>query len=126
MKRPVLYVPEPLSAPNREGIEANRARAARWCAWIASCGAAPEATWIVLTGVWDESKRELGLECDFALIERCDAVALCGARITPGMNREARHADKCGKPVIYLTSLGPEPPAEPWSLERLMSGGKNG
>ena len=108
----IVYVAAPLNAPTREGIEVNRARASRWVAWAARQGVAPIATWITLSGQWDESpeNRERGLRIDFALIERCDALWLVGGRVSQGMRLEAEHARIFGVPVVDLTEYGPEPP----------------
>jgi hypothetical protein len=119
----VVYVAHQLSAPTRERIDANRARASRWCAWVATAyGFAPEATWIVLTGVLDDNDpetRALGLALDLALVARCDEVWLVGGRVSSGMNAEATEAVRLGKPVLDLTGLGDEPPPEAIPLEQL-------
>jgi hypothetical protein len=100
-KRWVVYVAHPLgSGPDRE---ANRKAAAGYCAKIAELGYAPVADWIILSGEWDESKRELGLACDFALIERCHALWMVGPRVSPGMALERGHAERCGVPVLDFT-----------------------
>lgn len=117
MPRPVIYVAHPLgSGPDREQ---NRQNAARWCAWVAESSAAPVADWIVLSGVWTEDKRALGLEVDFALIERCHAVVLVGGRVSPGMQLEADHGEEHDVPAIDLTDMGEEPPSEPGLIEFL-------
>lgn len=104
----VVYIAHPLNAPTREGIEANRANAAKWCAWAARQGVAPVADWIILTGQWEESaaNRELGLRIDLALVARCDAVWLVGGRVSSGMQLEADEARRLGVPVVDLTYLG--------------------
>lgn len=104
----VIYVAHALGAgPDRE---ANRARAARWCRWVALLGHAPVADWIILSGVFDESHRERGLAIDCELVERVDEVWLVGGRVSPGMQVEADHARRCGVTVLDLTELGEEPP----------------
>lgn len=107
--RTVVYIAHPLgNGPDREQ---NRANAAKWCAWAAlACGVAPVADWIILSGEWDESRRELGLECDAALISKCDELWLVGGRISPGMQFEADIARKLAVPVIDMTHLGYEVP----------------
>jgi hypothetical protein len=105
------YVAHPLGGgPDRE---ANRARAAKWVAWIAAhFGVATVADWIILSGEWPETpeSRARGLAIDCALIERCDRVYLVGGRVSPGMQVEAAHARKSGIEVIDLTHLGAWPP----------------
>jgi hypothetical protein len=102
----IVYVAHPLgSGPDRE---ANRANAAKWCAWVAMQGFAPVADWIVLSGVLDESadNRTLGLRIDLALIARCDEVWLVGGRVSPGMRIEADEAERLIKPILDLTHMG--------------------
>lgn len=106
--RPVVYVAHPLNGDDRE---LNRANAAQWCGYLAEVhGIAPVAPWIVISGVWDESKRALAFELNLATIERCDELWLVGGRITEGMALESRHARACGVEVRNLTSLGFTPP----------------
>lgn len=106
----VVYLAHPLSGD----VEANRRNAARWAAWaVVHMGVAVECSWVVLTGVLDDSDpatRALGLQLDCALIERCDEIWLTGSRVSPGMQLEADHARKWGKPVRDFTGLGYEPP----------------
>jgi len=109
---PVIYVAHPLAAPTSEERQRNRANAARWVAWVAAQGYAPVATWITLSGQWEETEesREFGLLIDCTLVERCDAVWLVGGRISSGMRREADHALAHGIPVVDLTHYGALPP----------------
>lgn len=110
MRRKVVYIAHPLgTGPDRE---ANRARAARWVAWAAfSQGVSPVADWITLSGQVGEERRQEGLECDLALVERCDAVWLVGGCVSPGMRAEAEHAAACGVEVVDMTGMVEEPPA---------------
>lgn len=107
--KPVAYIAHQLSGDR----EANRAAAAKWVAWAGKQGVAPVATWIVLAGEWDEETgRDLGLDIDRRLIERCDVVLLCGPRLSGGMQVEAEHAQKVGVPILNLVRLNFET-AEP-------------
>jgi hypothetical protein len=102
----VIYVAHPLGAgPDRE---ANRQAASQYVAAIGSVPPfAPVADWIILSGQWDETLRERGLEVDLALIDRCDEVWLCGPRVSPGMGIEKKHAEAQKKRVVDLTTLPP-------------------
>jgi hypothetical protein len=89
--------------------EANRLAAAEWCGWIAKTyGVAISADWIVLTGVWDESMRELGLATDMEMVSRADEVWQVGPVLSPGMQLEGDCAAALGKPVLNLTGLSQE------------------
>jgi hypothetical protein len=105
----VVYLAHPLSGD----IERNRANAARWVAWATVVHrVAVVADWITLSGQLSEAEgRELGLECDKALIERCDEIWLVGGRVSPGMLLELEHAKRHRKLAVDLTHMGYEAPA---------------
>lgn len=110
-----IYLAHPLSAPTREGIEANRARASRWVSWVARhFRYAVIADWIVMTGVLEETpeNRDLGLKCDCELVRRADEFWMVGGRLSSGMSVERKAADDAGKPVVDLLFLGEEPPEQ--------------
>jgi hypothetical protein len=99
-----VYIAAPLGGGEQR--EVNRLRAERWVCWAAEAmGVAPVATWTTLAAAWDESKRDLGLAIDVALVERCDEIWMVGGRISPGMMIEGRHS----KRIIDLTGWGEEP-----------------
>lgn len=105
----VIYLAHALTAPTREGIEANRTRAAQWAAWAATTqNVSPVCSWIVLTGVLPETpeNRKLGLEIDKAQVKVCEELWFVGGRVTSGMAIEASVAKK----VVDLTHLGEWPP----------------
>lgn len=111
--RSVVYLAAPLTAETREGIEQNRKNAARWAAFLVEhFNVAVECTWIVLTGELEETEenRKRGLECDLALVERCDELWMVGGRVSSGMRLESDHARKRGLRVVDLTALGVVPP----------------
>lgn len=106
----LVYVAHPLG--QGADRETNRQNAMRWCARLAELfeDLVPVADWIILSGVWSEERRDDGLAIDFALIARCDAVWLCGGRVSAGMQLEREHAQRLGIPVLDLTDLGYAPP----------------
>lgn len=123
MSKRVVYIAHPLSADTREGIEANRRNAARWAAWLSErFDIAPECSWIVLTGEWEETEenRERGLACDTALVERCDELWMVGGRVSSGMLIESQHARVKGVKVVDLTSLGRDVPESITPVLRLL------
>ena len=95
-----VYVAHPYG-----GDPENRKAAAKWVAFFARLGFAPTATWIVLTGEWDESLRDRGLAIDCEHISRSDVVVQVGPHISEGMAKEAEHARVKGIPVINLTGI---------------------
>ncbi len=107
-----VYIAHRLNADTREGIEANRARASRWVAWAARQGVSPCATWIVLTGQWDETEenRALGLKLDCAELATCDEIWLCGDGLSTGMGIESTHGASVGVPSVEKYTDDGEPP----------------
>lgn len=105
----VIYLAHPLTAPTREGIEENRKRASAWAAWaLNEHGVSPVCSWIVLTGVLEETpeNRAKGLAADKAQVRLCEEIWLVGGRVSSGMREEIEHAKK----VVDLTHLGEWPP----------------
>jgi hypothetical protein len=75
-----VYIAHPLSGPDRAE---NLKSATQWVVWAARQGVCPMASWITLASVWAETEdnRKTGLEIDFAQIDRCDELWICGDRI---------------------------------------------
>ena len=97
-----------VAAPLGQGAdrETNRAAAADWCGWIAETfNVAISADWVVLSGVWTEDRRELGLATDMEMVSRADEVWQVGPRVSPGMALEGEQARKLGKTVCDFTGL---------------------
>jgi hypothetical protein len=103
----LVYIAHPLG--HGEDRDSNITSAEAWVAWAAEQGVCPIATWVTLARRWPETpeRRELGLRIDFALIEECDELWLCGGRISPGMALEARHAGECGIVVRAVPYMDP-------------------
>lgn len=111
-RRRAVYVAHQLSAPTREGIDANRKEAARWAAFLAKhFDVAPECSWIVLTGEWDETEenRRTGIDVDLALVACCRELVMVGPRVSSGMLTESQEALRLGLPVFDLTGLPRDP-----------------
>lgn len=106
----MIYVAHALG-PDGEVRQANRYKAALWCAALAKhYRVSVCADWIVLSGVWSETPelRTLGLSLDLIQVARCDEVWLAGDRCSEGMSVEAAHmAAVCAKPVRSFIGLDP-------------------
>jgi len=112
MSRSLIYLAHPVSGD----VAANLARARRWLLWCYRTrpDLAFVSQWILDCEILDDANptdRQLGLEHDFAIIERCDAVWLVGGRVSAGMAMEAAHALARGIHVRDFTHLGEEPPS---------------
>jgi hypothetical protein len=118
-RKRIVYIAHPLNAPTPEGMEQNRRNAARWAAWAAlTQNVSPVCDWVVLSSVLSEEHRELGLQCDLALIARVDEVWLVGGRVSSGMKIEADHAKLLGIPVRSFLLMGYEAPPLPGAETR--------
>lgn len=118
MPNPIVWMAHPLSAPTPEGITANLARAKRWLAWLYRTFPNVDfaAAWIPCCEAMDDAdpaERERGLLFDCEMVRRLDGYWMVGGRISSGMERERAAAVAAGKPVVDLTALGEEPPADP-------------
>ena len=97
-------------------VGANLRRAGRWLWWL-RCHTAWSvcAPWIPAVqasidhGADEATERARGLADDRAVLERCDAIVLCGGRVSAGMAIERAHAEAHGLAVIDLSMCGAEP-----------------
>lgn len=119
----VIYVAHPLG--HGEDRESNRRNAAEWAGWIAETfNVAISADWIVLSGVWTEDKRELGLATDLEMVSRADEVWQVGPCVSPGMKIEGEHARKFGKVVRDFTGWTREDIVSSVVARTIIDGGK--
>lgn len=110
----VLYLAHPVSAPNAAGIAENLARARRWLRWLVDHTAhaicCPWLPYVEVLPDDSDANRARGLRDDLAILERCDAIVLCGGRLSSGMSLEKMHALSHGLKVADLLTFGREPP----------------
>jgi hypothetical protein len=101
MSRRVVYIAHPLSGD----WAANIASAKRYVISAVRLGYAPVAPYIEIDGLLDDDSpedRAAGIECDLAILPRCDELWLCGPRLSAGMREEMRVAVEHGIFVRYL------------------------
>lgn len=112
MRRGVLYLAHPVSAPTADGIADNLARARRWLRWFVDhTDHAVCAPWFAYVLELDEAKyRDRGLRDDLLMLDGCDAIVLVGGRLSDGMRLEMDHAHRRGLAVCSLITFGAEPP----------------
>lgn len=161
MSRTVLYVAHPLAptdaeiaqqpssiainlidgSPDTRALKANLDRALRWLAWLRK--SFPETTFIApwiatvmsLDGDDSPGLREAGLFDDCAVVERCDGIVLCGARISSGMQREREHGRLHYQPrragpypnpfVVYDLTGHAEPPLTVGPVDMTLAAGQH-
>lgn len=101
-----VYICSPLSAPTQEGIKANMAKAGEYMGVISSklnCRAvAPHAFLPAFLDDNDPVERKIGLEFGLQYLSTCDALIVCGVRITEGMSAEITRAVELGIPVYIF------------------------
>lgn len=99
-----VYIAHPLGS-DPAGRQNNCDRATMWFMWAADQGVCPIASWILLARYWPETRRDDGLAIDFACIEACDEVWLCGPTLSPGMKAESEYAAAIGKVVRHFPEM---------------------
>jgi len=106
----------PPSASHEEYIvEMNLQSARSWLRWpVTSTDWAVSMPWMPYVQALGEdggAMRARGLRDDCLMASRCDAIVLCGGRISSGMAMERDAVQKAGKAVVSLIDLGELPPA---------------
>jgi len=106
-----VYVCSPLAAPTDEGIRQNMNQAKVYMKELAEklqCRAiAPHA---FLPEFLDDNipeERALGMDTGLRFLETCDAIVICGDRISKGMDAEIKHA--IAKGITVLVYIGDTP-----------------
>lgn len=100
--RPVVYVCSPYAGD----VEANTARARRYCRYVTNQGGIPLAPHLYLPQFLDEeSERELALFMDIALLSRCVELWVFGDVISAGMEKEIQYAQRKGKTIRYINEV---------------------
>ena len=116
----------------RACVDDNLASARRWLRWLvwnvdwAIC--APWMPYVQALNDATSEHRRRGLRDDCMMAARCDAIVLCGGRVSSGMALEIDACTDAGGAVVDLTGLGAKPPAGCWrdELERLMREARGG
>lgn len=110
-----------------EIVAYNLDRAMRWWRWLSQLeGAVWAMPWYVnvkANGEGDPRLVKLGLRDDVEIVKRCDALVLCGPRVSNGMRIEAEAAHNAGLEVFRVGHAIPgngeppqwEPASTPWA-----------
>jgi|GEM_PF-3247385 len=106
-----IYVCSPLSAPTEDGIKKNMTRAKAYMQELSTklhCRAiAPHA---FLPEFLDDNRpeeRAMGMALGTMFLETCDALVICGDRISKGMEAEIKHALSKEIPVLVYIEETP-------------------
>jgi hypothetical protein len=97
-------------------VERNLVSARIWLRWLVEhTDWAISMPWMPYVETLNDatgSHRMRGLRDDCLMATRCDAIILCGGRISSGMAMERDAVQKAGKAVVSLIDLGTLPPGE--------------
>lgn len=103
-----VYICSPLLAPTRKGIDENMAKAREYMEIVSAmlnCKAvAPHAFLPLFLDDRDPVERKLGLEFGLRYLATCNALIVCGDRITEGMSDEIAKAIDLGIPALILST----------------------
>lgn len=100
--RPVVYVCSPYAG----NVDANTARARRYCRYVTNQGGIPLAPHLYLPQFLDEkTERDLALFMDIALLSKCAELWVFGDAISDGMQKEIEYARRKRKPVRYIKEV---------------------
>ncbi len=101
----LIYVASPLSAPTKEGVEANVAYAKKASRFVIDGGGVPLAPHLrdpTFLDDTDPKERAIGTKLAMELMTRCDEVWLFGPTVSPGMAAELEFATEHGIPYRRL------------------------
>lgn len=93
----LIYVCTPYRASTTEELTENVELAKRVCQRVLSENDVPVAPHLFFPQL--SVTRKVGTEAGLKLLEKCDAVYVCGSRISQGMAAEIENAIKLGIPV---------------------------
>lgn len=97
-------------------VERNLASARVWLRWLVEhtdwAVSMPWMPYVETLNDATSSHRHRGLRDDCLMAARCDAIILCGGRVSSGMAMERDAVQKAGKAVVSLIDLGALPPGE--------------
>lgn len=105
MKR--VFVCSPLRAITQLDMECNIMKARLYCRAVANLGHLPLAPHVYFTQFLDDrldSHREMGLDMGLELLKDCDEIWVFGEKITSGMEKEIKFAERLKIPVVQRSA----------------------
>lgn len=100
----MIYVCSPYSGTEEE-VKENVKRARDHCRLITQHGCIPIAPHTYFTEFLDDTapeERQIGIDCGLALLEICGEMHVLGDRVSEGMEKEIRYAEKLKIPILYV------------------------
>ena len=102
MDKELIYIASPYAGDVEKNIEFARAA----CRYCIEWGHTPIAVHLLYPQILNDSdpaQRETGLALGRNILERCDAVWMCGNETSPGMKAELELAKELNKPVQFFS-----------------------
>ena len=99
----LVYIASPLSGDVAHNLDFAR----QACRYAIAQGVTPFAPHLLYPQMLndnDPAERQLGLEVGNQMLELCDALWLCGDRVSPGMEGERKLAEELGIPVCRIST----------------------
>lgn len=104
-----VYICSPLSAPSLPEVDSNTRVARMYMEQVSSklgCRVyAPHAFLPYLLDDQDARERHIALTFAKMLLGLCEALVVCGERISEGMQAEIQIAGELGLPILYLEDI---------------------
>ena len=105
-EKSLAYVCAPYCADSIEGIDANINQAVLFAQKVYELGYVPLTPHLLFPFIKkeeSEEQREWAVEADLEILKMCDALFVCGEKITNGMEKEIRLANDLDLPINRLT-----------------------
>ena len=101
--RPIVYICSPFAGD----VEGNIKNAKRYCRFAVDSGYIPIAVHLLFPQFMDEEmERELALQMDLVLLEKCDELWVFGKTMTSGMRAEIAYAKNKKMKIRYFVDAG--------------------
>ena len=99
----IVYICSPYSGD----IETNTEKTKAYCRYAVQEGQVPVAPHLMFPQFMDEEKeRELALQMDLVLLEKCDELWVFGKTMTSGMRAEIAYAKNKKMKIRYFVDAG--------------------
>ena len=99
----IIYICSPYSGDTKTNAE----KARDYCRFVVGNGDVPIAPHLLFPQFMDEDKdRELALQMDLLLLEKCDELWVFGDEVSSGMKAEIAYASNKGIHIRYFKKEG--------------------
>jgi len=95
-------------SPYRGNVQENERKAMSYCRFVIGCHKAPLAPHLLYPRFLNDSstlERDIAMQINKILLERCDEIWIFGDRISAGMAKEIAYAKKLGIPRKWFAEV---------------------